>query len=665
MPKTSPPDDFNEHCSIPSGSDSCRIEYRSMLNPAQFEAVTFGEGPLLVVAGAGSGKTRTLTYRVARLVEDGVDPKSILLLSFTRKASAEMLNRASLLLDLRCREVVGGTFHSFAYGILQRYATKIGFRQGFTVIDRGDAEDLIALSRKEVGGPDKGSHLPRKSTLATIFSRAVNKEQDLEEVIYNDYPHFSHQIELISDIREHYARQKHENRLCDFDDLLVLFRQLLQSDALVRDRLTTQFQYILVDEFQDTNTIQGDIVVLLAGEKRNIMVVGDDAQSIYVFRGASFENIMTFPDQFPNTKVITLEENYRSRQPILDVTNALIEGAAERYTKRLFSSREGGQVPLLVAAANENAQSSYIVNEISKSFGRGTPLNRIAVLFRAGFHAFDLELELNRGGIRFVKYGGFKFTESAHIKDILAHLKVMAAPQDRISWYRILLLLDKIGPKAAQRIYEAINHQNKGAAGLLSLPLKSKNMAAVEGLKDLVATLADDFLSVARMGERVLEYYRPFLEARFDDHPKRLRDLEQLMAIMERYEKLDEFLADMTLEPPNASMEEHLVEADPQRDCLILSTIHSAKGLEWDIVFVIWTLDGRFPSYYSLERPEDLEEERRLMYVAATRAREMLYFTYPVDVFDRTSQSVLFEPSRFLEEVPEHLLRREFYNPYC
>lgn len=664
MHKTSPSDASLEKCPKTSGCDSCKIEYEKMLNPAQLEAVTFGQGPLLVVAGAGSGKTRTLTYRVARLVEDGVSPGSILLLSFTRKASAEMLKRASQLLDYRCQEVVGGTFHSFAYGILQRYAARIGFQKGFTIIDRGDAEDLIALSRKEVSGPDKGRNLPRKSTLATIFSRAVNKEQPLEEVIYNDYSHFGHQIDLINDIWQRYSLQKHAHRLCDFDDLLVLFRQLLHSDEMVRERLTTQFQYILVDEFQDTNTIQGDIVVLLAGKNRNVMVVGDDAQSIYAFRGASFKNIMAFPEQFTNANIVTLEENYRSRQPILDVTNALIEPAAEKYTKRLFSSREGGPLPMLVATANENAQSSYITNEISKSIDLGVQPSRIAVLFRAGFHAFDLELELNRSGLRFVKYGGFKFTESAHIKDILAHLRVMASPHDRISWYRILMLLDKIGPKAAQRIYEAVTSQHTGAAGLLNVTLKSKNMAAVEGLKDLIAALDDPFFSVAGMGETVLEYYRPFLESRFDDHPKRLRDLEQLIAIMERYDKLDDFLADMTLEPPNASMEDNMTETNSQRDCLTLSTIHSAKGLEWDTVFVIWTLDGRFPSYYSLERPEDMEEERRLMYVAATRARERLYFTYPVDVYDRNTQSVLFEPSRFLEDVPEHMLQREFYNPY-
>ena len=538
------------------------------------------------------------------------------------------------------------------------------FSHGFSVIDRSDAEDLIALSRKEVSGPAKGQHLPRKSTLATMFSRAVNKELDLEEVIYTDYAHFGYQLDLINDIWHNYNQQKRNHRLCDFDDLLILLRQLLRDHETVRNHLTSQFHYILVDEFQDTNCIQGDIVFLLSGSQRNVMVVGDDAQSIYAFRGANFKNIMVFPEQFPGTTIVKLEENYRSRQPILDLTNALIEPAAEKYSKRLFSSREGGQTPLLVATVNENAQSSYVVNEILKAVSQGVPLNRMAVLFRAGFHAFDLELELNRSGLGFVKYGGFKFTESAHIKDLLAHLKVMAAPNDRISWYRILMMLDTIGPKAAQRIFEDINKQNLGAGGLESLTLSAKQMTAVEGLKALVGTLNDPYVSVAQMGEAVLDYYLPFLVDRFDDHPKRLRDLHQLISIMERYEKLDAFLADMTLEPPNTSMDENLVATNDPHGCLTLSTIHSAKGLEWDVVFVIWALDGRFPSVHSLDSSENLEEERRLMYVAATRARELLYFTYPTDVYDRNTQSVLFEPSRFLEDIPEHLLNRQFYNPF-
>ena len=663
MPNSTPSDGPTD---ITSGSQirSNQIAYNELLNPAQFEAVSFGQGPILVIAGAGSGKTRTLTYRVARLVEDGVDPKTILLLTFTRKASAEMISRASQLLDHRCRQVSGGTFHSYAYGILQRYSGKVGFPQGFTIIDRGDSEDLIALARKEIGASKESRLLPRKSTLATIFSRAVNKRLSLEDVVYQDYPHFGGQIDQIRDIQSTYSRQKQEHHFCDYDDLLVLMRHLLHENEIVRHRLTEQYTYILVDEYQDTNAIQGDIIQLLAGEKCNVMVVGDDAQSIYAFRGANFKNIITFPEQFPGTKVIKLEENYRSLQPILDVTNALIEPAAEKYTKNLYSRRKDGDAPLLVAAVNENAQSQFIVEEIRRLVDNGVSLKRMAVLFRASFHAFDLELELNRAGIPFVKVGGFKFTESAHIKDVLAYLKIMAAPYDRISWYRVLLMLDKIGPKAAQRIYEKIVKADSGAAGISQIDTKAKSMAALEGLKELISSLDNDLLSINRMGELVLSYYLPYLKSRFDDHPRRLRDLEQLLAIMERYDSLENFLADMVLEPPNTIVEDRMADVSHRVECLTLSTIHSAKGLEWDAVFVIWALDGRFPSYQSLERPDDLEEERRLMYVAATRARERLYFTYPVDVYDRNSQSVLFEPSRFISDISEDLLKREFYNPY-
>ena len=663
MQNSSQSDDPSDRSST-TPSRRYQIAYNELLNPAQFEAVSFGQGPILVVAGAGSGKTRTLTYRVARLVEDGVDPKTILLLTFTRKASAEMISRASQLLDHRCRQVSGGTFHSYAYGILQRYSVKIGFPQGFTIIDRSDSEDLIALARKEVVASKDSRLLPRKSTMATMFSRAVNKGLSIEDVVYLDYSHFGGQINQIRDIQLTYTRQKQAHHFCDYDDLLVLMRRLLQVDEGVRHRLTEQYAYILVDEYQDTNAIQGDIIQLLAGEKRNVMVVGDDAQSIYAFRGANFKNIISFPDQFQGTKVLKLEENYRSLQPILDVTNALIEPAAEKYTKNLYSRRKGGDAPLLIAAVNENAQSQYIVGEIRRLINNGLSLKHISILFRASFHAFDLELELSRAGIPFVKVGGFKFTESAHIKDVLAHLKIMIAPYDRISWYRILLILDKIGPKAAQRIFESIVKIGGGATGIAQVDSSAKSMAALEGLKELIATLDNNLLSISRMGELILTYYLPYLKSRFDDHPRRLRDLEQLIAIMERYESLESFLADMVLEPPNTIMEDRMADIPHRTECLTLSTIHSAKGLEWDAVFVIWTLDGRFPSYQSLEREDDIEEERRLMYVAATRARERLYFTYPVDVYDRNSQCVLFEPSRFLSDIPEDLLIRDYYNPY-
>ncbi len=651
---------FSDTPENPGGN--LRIAYERLLNPAQLAAVTHVNGPLLVVAGAGSGKTRTLVYRVAKLVEDGVPPTAILLLSFTRKASHEMIKRAAELLDNRCQKVSGGTFHSFANRVLRHHAGRLGFSQGFSILDRSDSEDLIGLIRKELT-PDN-QKLPRKATLANIFSRSINKNLPLEDVVYDDYPHFEHQLDDLQKIWKLYGQRKREHYFCDYDDLLVYLHQLLASEDNLREQLSAQFQHILVDEYQDTNPIQAEIVTLMANPDKNVMVVGDDAQSIYAFRGASFKNIITFPERFPGTRIIKLEENYRSLQPILDMTNAMIEEAAEKYTKRLFTQRGGGRVPVLVATPNENAQSRYIVAEINRLLSQGVALQDMAVLFRASFHAFDLELELTRAGIPFVKFGGFRFTESAHIKDVLAHLKICCVPKDRLSWYRVLLLVSGIGPKTAQNIYDAVMNQNKGASGLLDAPLTAKNAQALAPLKTLIANLSTAQWSLDQMGEQIITHYLPTLKERYDDHPRRLRDLQQLTAIMERYDTPEDFLADMALEPPNTAVEGHM--ASEQLDGghrLNLSTVHSAKGLEWHSVFVIWALDGRFPSHHAMDRPDALEEERRLMYVAATRARENLFITYPCNVYDRTTQTVLYHPSRFLDCIAEQMLERQFFNP--
>jgi DNA helicase-2/ATP-dependent DNA helicase PcrA len=653
-----------ENRSMPSTSDPKKgIEYAEVLNPSQLEAVTHGTGPLLVIAGAGSGKTRTLTYRVARLVEEGVPPETILLLSFTRKASQEMVKRATQLLDRRCQKVAGGTFHSFAHRILRRYHDSIGFSKNFSILDRSDSEDLIGLIRKEIFPAEQSRDLPRKSTLATIFSRSINKGLPLEEILYEDYPHFGHQCDMIANLHEVYQRRKREHHFCDYDDLLTYLHQLLEGSADIRDRLAAAYQYILVDEYQDTNLIQSDIISLLAGRHQNVMVVGDDSQSIYAFRGANFKNIITFPDRFPGTRIIKLEQNYRSLQPILDLTNTIIEEAEEKYAKRLFTKRGGGRMPTLIATATENAQSQYVAQEIGRLIGQGVAADDIAVLFRASFHSFDLELELTRTGIEFVKFGGFKFTESAHIKDVLAHLKIICTPKDRLSWYRILMLVERVGPKTAQRIYEAVSEQNSGAAGLLDLPLKLKNNAGLDRVKALIANLSVAPASIQQLGELVVDYYLPCLKQRYDDHPRRVRDLQQLLAIMDRYDDLEQFLTDMALEPPNTSIDGRLAGVPEQERRLTLSTIHSAKGLEWHTVFVIWALDGRFPSHHSIDKPEALEEERRLFYVATTRAKENLHILYPSQVYDRMTQTVLYRPSRFVEEIPDHLLDRQFFDP--
>ena len=642
-----------------SKSKNFQIRYEEQLNATQLEAVVATEGPLLVIAGAGSGKTRTLTYRVARLVEEGVAPSSILLLTFTRKAAQQMLHRATRLLDRRCENVAGGTFHSFGNLILRRYAGALGISSNFAIFDRVDAESLISMLRKELGAQMQLASLPRKHTLANIFSRAVNKMLPIEDVVYDDYPHLTGELEAINSIFQSYQRYKSENSFLDFDDLLVYLRRLLKDHPDIRGRISASYRYVMVDEYQDTNKIQAEILYLLTGENKNIMVVGDDSQSIYGFRGANFKNIMQFPEMFPGTRIVALEQNYRSVQPILNLTNIIIEQAKEKYTKNLFTRRSGGSIPVLVEARYENDQSTFIVDRIGQLCRQGIELNQIAVLFRAGYHSFDLEIELNREQLPFIKVGGFKFVESAHIKDVLAHLRLITSPYDRISWYRILLIIAKIGPATAQKIYEAVRGEGSGYAGLQNIQIKTAAGAGLKRLADLFSRLDTAGMPLDKMGEAVVEYYLPILKERYDDHPKRAKDLEQLVTIMERYSSLDQFLTDMALEPPNTAMGDSFTAETPQEDRLVLSTIHSAKGLEWHTVFIIWALDGRFPSSHALNREEDMEEELRLMYVAATRARENLYFIYPNQVYDRSLGIVLNRPSRFIDMISDSVLEKQ------
>ena len=639
--------------------DACRPSglrpaWEEDLNDAQRAAIEHTEGPLLVIAGAGSGKTRTLTHRVARLVSAGVPPAAILLLTFTRKASQEMLQRATRLLDNRCERVSGGTFHSFSNLKLRQYASCLSLSPDFAILDRSDAEDLIGLIRKETDG-SPGRPLPRKNTLADIFSRAVNKVLPIEEVVFADYPHFSELTETLVSMFGEYTRRKREHHFLDYDDLLICFQRLLQDFPDVRRRISSGHQYIMVDEYQDTNKIQAQILYLLTDATRNIMVVGDDSQSIYAFRGANFRNIMEFPSLFPNTRIIGLEENYRSTQPILDLTNIVIERAREKYSKHLFTRKVGGAIPQMIETEDENTQSRWVVERVVDLRSRGVCLREMAVLFRAGYHSFDLEIELAREGIPFIKVGGFKFTESAHIKDTLAHLRVVANPYDRISWYRILQLVEKVGPRNAQRIYEAIVQAKAGLDGLFMLKVKNPE---IDRLKALYRAIDAAAMPVAEMGAAVIQYYLPILKRSFDDHPRRTKDLEQLLGIMERYGRLEPFLTDMALEPPNISAENRLYAERDDEDRLVLSTIHSAKGLEWHSVFVIWALDGRFPSLHAQSSEEDMEEELRLMYVAATRAREGLVFTYPRQVYDRSLGIILNRPSRFIDMIPEEILEK-------
>jgi DNA helicase-2/ATP-dependent DNA helicase PcrA len=625
------------------------IDYAAALNAQQLAAVTAGEGPALVIAGAGSGKTRTLVYRVAYLIDSGIDPSQILLLTFTRKSAQEMLNRAGELIGVRSEHVRGGTFHSVANMLLRRYGRSIGLEPGFTILDRGDAEDLIALVRAQLGLNEKDKRFPRKGTIAEMFSKSENTLRPLGEIVVEEFDHFSDHLDALEQLQRGYQSAKRQRQLVDYDDLLVLLRRLVMEDEEIRRTISSLFRYILVDEYQDTNRLQADVVRHLASTHQNVMVVGDDAQSIYAFRGATFKNIMEFPALFPGTTIYKLEENYRSTQPILDLANTIIEEATEKYSKHLFTRKLDGPLPVLVEAAGENPQSRFIAQKILELREEGVPLGEMAVLFRSSFHSFDLEIELSRHGLPFVKRGGVKFIETAHVKDLLAHLRVVANPLDAVSWHRVLMLVEGVGPKKAKDVMAALVKSDKPFDTLCEMTGRSG-----KGLRDLALTLeslaGSGDLRPAEHVNHIYEYYLPILKNQYDDYPKRMRDLDHLQTIAEGYQEVETFLADLALEPPDGSVAG--VEAtDRDDERLVLSTIHSAKGLEWQCVFVIWIVDGRFPSVYSFSEDEGLEEERRLFYVSVTRAKRHLYLTYPINVFDRGSGMILSKPSRFLDPV--------------
>src|SRR6266568_4719677 len=413
------------------------LNYEAELNPGQLAAVKAVDGPILVIAGAGSGKTRTLVYRVARLIESGIPPEAILLLTFTRKAAEEMLQRVGALIGFRSGKVTGGTFHSVANLLLRRYGKAIGLEPGFTILDRGDTEDVINLLRTQHGLTDKAKRFPRKNTIAEIFSKAVNKMLPVEDVVLGEFAHFTDEIEDLQKLHRAFEAYKRKRLLVDYDDLLVRLRELLDRDEGVRRRIADTYRYIMVDEYQDTNRLQAELVRKAASTHDNVMVVGDDSQSIYAFRGATFRNIMDFPKLFPGTQIFKLEENYRSTQPILTLANEVINQAAEKYAKTLFTRKSQGPAPVLVTAADENTQSRFVAQRILELREEDVPLGEIAVLFRSSFHSFDLEIELSRRNIPFVKRGGFKFIETAHVKDILAHLRVVENPRDAVRWNRL------------------------------------------------------------------------------------------------------------------------------------------------------------------------------------------------------------------------------------
>lgn len=635
---------------------SYKIDYENELNQAQLEAVLHKDGPLLIIAGAGSGKTRTLTYKVARLIEDGVSPENILLLTFTRRAAREMISRAENILGAGLGKITGGTFHSFANMILRRYARFADLKNNFTVIDRSDAEDVVNHIRGKIIDK-KEKRFPKKSTILDIYSKTINKDIPLDAIVKKEYKQFEHCTEKLIEIANAYNNYKKERSMLDYDDLLLYLKALLMSNEEVRKQISLKYKYVLIDEYQDTNSIQAQIVRLIASEHNNVTAVGDDSQSIYSFRGANFKNILEFPNLYEGCKIVTLEQNYRSSQNILNFANKILEQAKEKYSKELFSTIQSSEKPAIICCENTHAEGEFVVQRILEFCNEdGLSLDDIAVLSRSASLMFDVETQLVKQKIPYRKIGGLKFTETAHVKDITAYLRIILNPYDEISLNRILLLQKGIGVSTINKLLPALTIQGSKATADM-LPVKPSQRADLGNLLTLLSEARNQIADPKVVTEKVLAYYEPILMEHYDDASKRLKDFDHILYLSSKYLNLEDFLSDMALEPPDSSITD-TEEGAVMDECLTLSTIHGAKGTEYKAVFVIGAVDGRFPSMYSFNSPEELDEELRLFYVAVTRAKTYLYVSYPIDMFDRATGMVLSKPSRFTENISPEILER-------
>lgn len=612
------------------------------LNAAQSAAAAHGDGPLLIIAGAGTGKTRTLVHRVAHLIERGVDPARIMLLTFTRRAAAEMLRRVDGLLGqldrdestpragarLAAKRLCGGTFHSVATRLLRAHGKAIGLSPGFTIHDRGDSEDLLDVVRTELGLAKTDKRFPKKRTCLAIYSNCVNSRRPLETVVADCHPWCESYVDDLKRLCRAYVERKEAGEVLDYDDLLLFWRGLL-ADELAGQQLRDRFDCVLVDEYQDTNRLQGEVLKLLRPDGRGLTVVGDDAQSIYSFRAATIRNILDFPNEYPGTTVVKLEQNYRSLPPILAATNGVIGLAKECFRKQLWSDRVGGEKPRLITCDDENEQAEFVVREILTHREAGIDLHRQAVLFRASHHSILLEAELARNNIPFVKYGGLKFVETAHVKDMFAFLRLAENPRDLVAGSRLLMLLPGVGPKKARQLMDCLVVQGGDFESWLSIkPPAAAEMhwpKLVKLMRRLVETPTGD---IALQLQLVRRFYGPLLEEKYDQAAARLRDLEQLEQLAGRFTERASLLTEIALDPPTTS-EDWAGQPRLDEDFLVLSTIHSAKGLEWDAVYVIHAADGNIPSDMATKSPEQIEEERRLFYVALTRAKDWLYVLHP------------------------------------
>jgi DNA helicase-2/ATP-dependent DNA helicase PcrA len=634
-------------------------DFTAQLNPEQAAAASYGDGALLIVAGAGTGKTRTLVYRVAHLLQHGVKAERILLLTFTRRAAHEMLTRAERLVGVVSGHVHGGTFHSTGNRLLRTFGQSAGLPKDFSIMDEADAEDLIGLARANLGYGKQEKRFPKKETLHWIYSRHVNTEVPVEDILGGELPQFADYTDDVLRIFAEYTSRKIERNLVDYDDLLLFWQLMLEHSAPLAERIAALYDHILVDEYQDSNLTQARILRGMCRTHQNITVVGDDAQSIYSFRGANVHNILDFPKQFPGAHLVTLEQNYRSTQPILDVTNTLISRAEHRFTKNLWTKRGGGETPWLVAARDEQQQTKFVVDRVLELHEEGIPLREIAVLFRAAYMSADLEIELSNRRVPFEKWGGLKFLEAAHVKDVLAFLRVIENPRDDVSWYRILMLMPGIGDVTARAAIASMTQRGWDADAFYNwLPpqraseaherlvalLKALRARAAHGEQESLGT------GVGAEIEAIRGLYDDILRERYDRPEARLADLEQLRVIAGGYPNRAAFLSAIALEPPQ-STQDLALGGDAEDDALVLSTAHSAKGKEWDAVFLIWAVDGFFPLARAAADDDQLEEERRLMYVAMTRARNHLVVSYPLNVYStrRGADYSMDQLSRFLD----------------
>jgi ATP-dependent DNA helicase UvrD/PcrA len=646
-------------------STSIHIDYAAELNGQQLAAVTAPPGPLLVIAGAGSGKTRTLTYRVAYLLENGIDPRNILLLTFTNKAARQMLDRVANLLPVDASGLWGGTFHSVGNRMLRRHGSALGFSSGFTIMDREDQKDLINGVVASAGIDPKEIRFPKGDVLAEIFSFVVNTETLLEELLAEKFPYFLPLLDKIKDVQARYDRKKKATNSMDFDDLLEKTLSMLQQHQSIAAFYRRQFQFILVDEYQDTNKIQADLVDTLALDHKNVMVVGDDAQSIYSWRGANFQNILEFPKRYPDAQVFKIEMNYRSVPEILEVANAAIAANVQQFRKHLSPTRESNAVKPAVVGLNDGSeQAQFVAQRILELRDEDVDLNDIAVLYRAHYHAIELQLELSRRGIPYQITSGIRFFEQAHIKDVTAFIRFVANPRDEVAFKRMVKLLPGIGNRSAESLWRAWENMlnEQGEITLWGERLLAMNVSArsKKGWQQLAHTL--DEIAPGGQPNPPSEMITSIVEAIYDDYAKvnftnyelRREDLNQLAVFARQFKDVHEFLVQLALisnvdaeAAPNQTAEKEAVN---------LSTVHQAKGLEFNTVFIIWLTDGMFPSSRSLDRRDALEEERRLFYVAITRARDELYLTFPHMRLSGGYGDVFQRPSRFLKEIPNQLV---------